>query len=131
MTAYVRSSGTRAPRVLRWVVGVAAVWGLAGPAAGLGWIVVAGWHLVRTPAPRRLLAVSATLFALVPVLWVAGNGDRLGEFSVDLVLANRAPGTAAALALALLVTGVWRDVVGAAGTDLPSAGRPTIEEEAW
>jgi hypothetical protein len=126
MTEHVdRSVPLRAPgpgaarRVAGWLVAVAAVWAVGGAWVGAAWTVVAVWHLVRPPHPRVLTIASAWLFGAVPVLWVAGNAGRLGEVTTALVLANPVPGAVAALALALLVTGVWRDVRDLAATPAP------------
>jgi hypothetical protein len=116
-----------ARRAAGWVAATAAVWALAGPWVGAGWAAVAVWHLVRPPAPRVDILASAWLFALVPVLWVAGNAGRLGRVTTALVLANPAPGAVATGALALLVTGVWRDVDLTVAPDPPPTPRP--EEE--
>jgi hypothetical protein len=111
---------TRTATPLRWALGIAAVWAVAGPVAAAGWGGVAAWHLLRPPQPRTLLVAAAVLFAAVPVLWVVGNAGRLGQVSADLVTGNPAPGVIAALGLALLVTGVWRDVSAAPAPTAPS-----------
>jgi hypothetical protein len=118
-----------ARRVAGWALAVGVVWAVAGPLVGVAWCAVAGWHLVRPPSPRVLTAASVWLFALVPVLWVVGNRGRLGQVSTQLVLADRAPGLVAATALALLVTGVWRDVVRAAPETQPRRETEPQREE--
>jgi MFS family permease len=118
----------RLRQVAGWAAGVAGVWAVAGPVIGVAWCAVAAWHLLRPPPPRLLIGVSAWLLGLVPVLWVAGNASRLGQVSTQLVLENPAPGPVAAAALALLVTGVCRDVRGrpeSAGRRRPGDPGPT------
>lgn len=92
-----------------WLAVVAAAVVLGGPVPGLVAVALAGWHLVRPPSPRTLIALAAAVLAVVPAAWLAGNVDRLGLASPLVVLANRTPGTLAAVALLLLVVGVHRD----------------------
>jgi len=104
-----RTAVHRAGRVGRWAVVAAAAYLMAGIPVGVAAAVLAVWHLWRPPRPAVLLAASVAVLALVPVVWIAGNADRLGAASPQVVSGNPWPGPMAALALLLLVVGVVRD----------------------
>ena len=111
-----------ARRVLGWLAVVVAAAVLGGPVPAVTAAVLAGWHLVRPPRARTLTAAAAAVFAVVPVVWILGNADRLGLASPQVVLANRLPGTLASVGLLLLVVGVHRDTArpsSAAQGDVP------------
>lgn len=95
---------------VRWAALVAAAYLLAGIPVAAAAAVLAGWHLWRPPRPTVLVAAAVAVLALVPVTWIAGNADRLGAASSQLVTANPWPGRLTAVALLLLVVGVARDV---------------------
>lgn len=125
MTAGAAGS-SRLRSAARWAAVVAAAYVLAGVPVGVAAVVLAGWHLWRPPRPTVLLAASVAVLAVVPVVWIAGNADRLGAASPQVVGGNPWPGPMAAVALLLLVVGVARDRQGAAG---PGA-RPGVREGA-
>ena len=98
-----------ARRAGRWAGVVAAAYVLAGVPVGVAAAVLAVWHLWRPPRPAVLLAAAVAGLAGVPVVWIAGNADRLGAASPQVVGGNPWPGPTAAVALLLLVVGVVRD----------------------
>jgi hypothetical protein len=114
---------TRVPQrfrqACRWGVLVAGAYLLAGVSVGVVAAGLAGWHLWRPPRPAVLLVAAITALAVVPVVWIAGNGDRLGAASAQLVTGNPWPGRLAAVGLLLLVVGVARDVAADAGSPDP------------
>jgi MFS family permease len=107
--------------VAGWAAVAVAAAVLGGWIPGIVAVALAGWHLVRPPRPRIVLGLAAAVLALVPAAWLLGNADRLGLASPLVVLANRTPGTLAAVGLLLLVVGVYRDT---------ARPRPTPSEEA-
>ncbi len=92
--------GWAAVAVLAWMLG--GVW-LAAPAA-----LLAGWHLVRPPSPRRLVAAAVVVLAAVPVVWLILRPDTGGRITARIVLDDPWPGRLAAFGLLLLVLGVLR-----------------------
>lgn len=99
----------RRREILGWfafVVGCGFFAGLPGAVVGA---LVALWSVVRTPAPRTLLRLSAVAMVLAPAAWVVGNLGRWGEPSPQLVLGNPAPSVLVVTSLVLLVVGSWRD----------------------
>jgi hypothetical protein len=107
--------------VAGWVVAVAAAAAFGGPVPAAVAAGLAAWHLVRPPRARTLTVAAAAVFAVVPVMWILGNGDRLGLASPQVVLGNRLPGTLASVALLLLVVGVLRDTA--------STPRPAVDTQ--
>jgi len=96
-------------RAGRWAAVVLAAYVLAGVPVGVAAAVLAVWHVWRPPRPAVLLAGAVAVLALVPVVWIAGNADRLGAASAQVVSGNPWPGPMTAVALLLLVVGVARD----------------------
>ena len=79
---------------------------------------------------RTVIALAAAVLAVVPAAWLAGNADRLGLASPLVVLANRTPGTLAAIGLLLLVVGVHRDTARrAAPACVPPPTTPPASED--
>jgi hypothetical protein len=102
----------RVPVGVRAVLGWAAVtllaWLLAGPWLAGPAALLAGWHLVRAPRPRLLIAGAAAVLAAVPVVWLVLRPDTGGQINARIVLDDPWPGRLAALGLLLLVVGVLR-----------------------
>jgi len=92
--------GWAAVVLLAWVVG--GLW-LAGPAA-----LLAGWHLLRPPRPRLLIAGAVAVLAAVPVVWLVLRPDTGDRITAGIVLDDPWPGRLAALGLLLLTIGVVR-----------------------
>jgi hypothetical protein len=97
--------------VVRLAGGLVGLW-LAGPA-----VLLAGWHLVRAPRPRLLIAGAAAVLAAVPVVWLVLRPDTGNRITARIVLDDPWPGRLAALGLLLLAIGVLR-----AERDVPTDG---------
>jgi hypothetical protein len=80
-------------------------------------LVLAAWHAVDRPRVRHVAVLAVGLLVAVPVAWVAGNVDRWGVVSADLVLDNRWPHRLAGVGLLVLIVAVVRSDVAA-----PDAG---------
>ena len=100
-----RGSGRR---VAGWLAVAMLAWVLGGVGLGVAAVLVAGWHLVRAPRPRTLIAAAAGLLAAVPVVWLALRPDTSGGLSAHVVADDLWPHRLAALALLLLAVGVTR-----------------------
>ena len=109
---------TRLRPLAGWLVVVAAAATFGGPVPAAVAVALTAWHLVRPPRARTVTATAAAVLAVVPVVWVLGNADRLGLASPQVVLGNPWPGTLASVGLLLLVVGVLRDT---ANTPPPAA----------
>jgi arabinofuranan 3-O-arabinosyltransferase len=98
----------RPSRRLGWLVTVALAllaggWWLALAAAAL-----AVWDLARRPAPTTVIGAGVACWALLPVVWYAGNSARWGEVTPRLVAGNPWPHVVAFVGLLLVVVGVVR-----------------------
>jgi hypothetical protein len=97
-----------ARRVGAWAAAVAAAGVLGGTLLAVAAAVLAGWHLVRPPAPRTLLGGAAALLAAVPVAWLAFEPNRGQGLSAQVIAGNLWPHRLAAVALLLLAVGLAR-----------------------
>jgi arabinofuranan 3-O-arabinosyltransferase len=91
-----------------WLAVVVAAGLLGGLGLAAAAVVLAGWHLVRPPAPRTLLRTAAALLAAVPLVWLALRPDTSAGLSARVVADDQWPHRLATLALLLLAVGVTR-----------------------
>jgi hypothetical protein len=94
--------GLRKRRVIDVGVPAIVLWLLLGPWAA-GAVVVAGGVWWFTRRWQTLAVASVVLGALVPLAWLAGNSDRLGQVSGLLVMSNPWPHTLACIAMGVAV----------------------------
>jgi arabinofuranan 3-O-arabinosyltransferase len=81
--------------------------------AGGWWLAVAAaaaavWDLARRPAPTTVIGAGVACWALLPLVWYAGNAARWGDVTPRLVAANPWPHVVAFVGLLLVVVGVVR-----------------------
>ncbi len=93
--------------VAGWAAATALAWLLGGPLLAAAAVAVAGWHLVRPPGPRTVIAAGAVLLAAVPVAWLAARPE-LPVLTARVVADNPWPHRLAAVGLLLLAAGVLR-----------------------
>jgi len=94
--------------VLAWAGVVALGWLAGGLLLATVALGVAGWHLVRSPAPGTVLLGGLAALLAVPVAWLAFRPDLGGLLSARLVQDNQWPHRLAAVGLLLLAIGVAR-----------------------
>jgi len=99
---------SRGRAVVAWVAVAVAAWVLGGVGLGVAAGLVGGWHLVRPPRPRALIAAAGALLAAVPVVWLVLRPDTSAGLSAHVVADDLWPHRLAALALLLLAVGVTR-----------------------
>jgi hypothetical protein len=95
-------------RLLGWAVVVLAAWVLGGIWLAAPATLLAGWHLVRPPGHRLLIAGAVGVLVAVPIAWLALRPDTGGQITARIVLDDPWPGRLAAFGLLLLVLGVVR-----------------------
>jgi hypothetical protein len=103
-----RRAFSRPGRVVGWAAVVAVAFVLGGVLLAVAAAVLAGWHLVRPPAPGVVIIGAAVALAVVPVVWLAFRPDLGGALSAGLVTDNLWPHRFAAVGLLLLAVGVLR-----------------------
>ena len=112
-------------RVLGWGAAVLVAWFFGGWLAAATVAVVGVLDLFGRARPRVVLRVALGVLLVLPFAWLAGNSERLGRATFDLVARVPWVGAAGLVALTLLCVGVALDLLASP----PRTSEPPARQE--